>query len=48
MINLHIEEPVFSSDKEALDWYRKQREAIAWALDSCERGIKSIEQAYNL
>lgn len=48
MIDLQIKEPVFRNDKEALDWYRQQRESIAWVLDSCDRQIKAIEQAYNL
>lgn len=47
MIDLQLKEPVFRSDKEALDWYRKHRWEIAQALEYCDKEIESINSRYN-
>lgn len=47
MIDLQIKEPFFRTDKEALDWYRKNRWEIAKALEQCDKEIESISNRHN-
>ena len=48
MINLSIKEPVFRTDKEALDWYRDHLVILAEALERCDKEIKTIVRSYGL